>query len=44
MLKILKLCLNVYSYFLKKILELYYYKLEFFLRIDRNVCFNGNDF
>ena len=29
MLKILKLCLNVYSYFFKKILELYYYKLEF---------------
>ena len=30
MLKILKLCLNVYSYFfLKKILELYYYKLNF---------------
>ena len=30
MLKILKLCLNVYSY-LKKILELYYYKLEFLI-------------
>ena len=28
--KKIKLHLNVYSYFFKKILELYYYKLEFF--------------